>query len=177
MVEKTSNDVFHLIEERGAIGTVLEALKTSSVPRTKENYLLAKERLLAYPSGVTSIDVLQKYLEQALEREELVLVLFRKMKKNGKIGHRKEFKKGFCYYIGMDPGNLTKVYFHWKEEKKFLLKNIASLKSKSFWMDVDHHVINCGFRVFCMNISLFNPEKTVLEAEISLYAGYSTSKN
>ena len=172
MVEKTTKQVISLIEERGAMGLAIEILKTSPVIRNKENYQRLKEKMLLFPSGIIGTTELQQLLEQLLAPEEMMFVTFKKIKKNGKIGHKKEYGKGFCYYIGTNPDKLSKVYVHWKEEKKFLFKNIACLKNNLFW--VEKSSITCILNVFCLSIFLFNPEKKkMLEGEISLYVGYA----
>ena len=171
MIKKTSSDVFSIMEKKSVMGYVVEVLETSTIVRTQEKINKIKEEILSWPLGVIETGVLQKHLQNILDEEEVILVIFKKIKKNGKIGCRKEFKKGFSYYIGRDPESLSKVYVHWNEEKKFLLKNIECLKSEAFW--VEKQIIDLTPNVSFVNIALFNSlEKGVLEGEIFLYIGY-----
>ncbi len=170
MLKKSSKNVFSRIKEKGAMGVVQDVLATSKSSRTMEHYQQTKKQLLLFPSGEVTIATF-KQLEEVLDNEEVILVVFSKNKTNGKVGHQKEFQEGFCYYVGTNPEKLSKVYVHWNEEKKFLLQNIACLNSKLFF--VAKHINECIPGIFCLTISLFNSEKkTVMEAEISLYIGY-----
>lgn len=170
MVEK--QQVVSFLEERGAMGTVLEVLTSSSVERTHEKYEKIRQKLLSYPSGEVEVDVLNQYLEEVLHEEEVVLVLFKKAKRNGKIGQKKEFDRGYSYYVGRDPENLSKIYIHWGRDKKFLLQNINTLNKKFFF--IDKSGIDCMSNIFFLNISLCALEnKKIMYAEISIYIGYS----
>jgi hypothetical protein len=110
-------------------------------------------------------------LEDILPHEETIMALFKKGKRNGKVGNHGEFPKGFFYYIGTDPHNLIKVYAHWKEDKQFLLQNITGLSDQKFWMN--RHVIDCIENVVCVNFSLSDHESKKQKADVSIYIGYN----
>ena len=172
MTYKSSREVFDLFEQRGVMGVVQETLRNATTIRTKENYeRITKNMLGLFSSGLITGNLLQQHLEQILYEEEIVLVIFKKYKKNEKTrGTTKMFKQGFSYYIEPDDYNKIKVYLHWKEEKENLLKNIKGLKRESFWVEVRNIEIA---NVLWFNLHLFNAvENTIFEAEISLYIGY-----
>jgi len=164
-------DVFDLMEKRSAIGVALEILNTSPAVRSKEKYQEVEKKIAVVPVGTITSDDLQAYIKDILEYEEVILVIFRKLTTNEKVGHKehKEFKKGLSYYISRDTGKYYKVYVHWQEEKKFLLENIACLNSPSFI--VEKQTFNYIPNVSSCNISLYN-EKMVYIAECTLYFGY-----
>ena len=109
MVNKSSRNVVDLFHKSGVRGVVLDTLNNFETSRTKKNYQRIKEKFFLFPLGIVHIDVLQRHLEEILDEEEMILVLFRKKKKNGKTGHKKEFQKGFYYYIGRNTENLFKT--------------------------------------------------------------------
>ncbi len=172
MIERSSNEVFQTMERRSAMGFVMDVLATTgSIERKEKNVLMIKEKLLIIPEGMIEKEVLCKHLEDVLLYEETIMVIFKKHKHNGKVGHKKEFSKGFYYYIGTDQKNLTKVYAHWKEDKQFLLQNIFSLSGQSFW--VTKYIIDCIDNVVCINFSLSHPDNQESKAEVSVYIGYN----
>ncbi|EKD25462.1 MAG: hypothetical protein ACD_80C00048G0007 [uncultured bacterium (gcode 4)] len=181
MTEKTSGDMFSLIQTRGAMGAVLEVLRASSIPRTKANYERIKAKLLSFPTDMVDVRIFQEHLQEVLEEEEAIIVLFKKNKgtkneKTEKIGYKKEFQKGLSYYIGTNHAALSKIYVHWNEDKKFLFDNIDCLKKQGFWVKQNGN--DCIPNVFCLTIFLYNPEdKKIMEGEISIYIGYASSKN
>ncbi len=177
MMELTSEQIFELLEKYSVMGFVSGVLSNTikvtdnAVPRQEEQYLKIKEHLKALPEGEIEKDALCDQIEEILSHDETVMVLFKKDKHNGKVGVRKTFPKGCCYYIGTDPKHLTKVYIHWKEEKMFLLQNIRSLKSKNLM--VSKFAIDIIENVFCMNISMQGADSPEERAEINIYIGYS----
>ncbi len=171
MTDENHVDVFAIIEQSGSIGLAMKLLQDSTVTTTKKNYLDVKNLLLEFPEGRVDAVTIKQYLEQVLDKEELIFVLFKKTKRNGKVGHKKGFKKGFSFYIGVDPNCLFKLYAHWHEEKRFLLDNIDGLGNQVFYITTS--AIDCIPDIFSLDIHLFNQdEKTLLEAKICLCAGY-----
>ena len=126
------SEMFTLIEKKGGVGAVIEILDTSEIVRVKENYNRIKEQLLSISPGKIDVSELKVILKQLLKENEVVFVTFLKKKNNGKVGRKKEYSKGFFYYIGENVKHLSKMYIHWDEEKEVLLGNISGLKEKSF---------------------------------------------
>lgn len=173
MVEENKT-VIQIFQQRGAMGLVKEVLDRSETTRTKANHERIKKILSdIFPSGKMRRDVFQQNLEQVLYEEETILVVFRKEKKNTKFGHKKVFNQGFSYYIGYDIGNLSKVYIHWKEEKKFLLNNVQGLETDAF--SIEAQGINIG-NIFWLNIILHDSDSKKKLGEISLYVGYKANE-
>lgn len=172
MIEKSSEEVFQVMERRSAMGFVMDVLAaTGSVERKEKEVLIIKEKLLIIPEGMIEKETFCKHLEGVLPYEETIMVIFKKHKHNGKVGQKKEFSKGFYYYIGTDKKKLTKVYAHWKEDKQFLLQNISSLSGESFW--VTKYIIDCVDDVVCVNFTLSHPENQESKSEVSIYIGYN----
>ncbi len=168
-MRKTSQEVFQTMETRSVAGVVLDALNEASVERTQENYEKIKDAFLAFPCGEVSVEQVQEKLSLFLEKNEVILTTFRKVKKNGKVGKRKEFSKGFYYYIGQDREKLSKIYVHWEEEKRFTLDNIVCLNVPILFVEKQTIQLmknSCG--IF---LSFSTPEKVLL-AELCIYVGY-----
>ncbi len=169
MKDKKSREVFEIMEKRSIVGVVIEAIKNTSIPRTKKRYKEIQSHLSSLNEGIMDAEAFQKYLEEILDYDEVILVTFKKIKRNGKVGCRKEFKKGFYYYIGIDADELSKVYVHWDEEKKYLLKNIHCLKVNI--LSIKKQMFCFAENICSFSISLYDEDKQLL-ADITIYAGY-----
>jgi len=169
MKDKKSREVFEIMEKRSIVGVVIEAIKNTSIPRTKKRYKEIQSHLSSLNEGIMDAEAFQKYLEEILDYDEVILVTFKKIKRNGKMGCRKEFAKGFYYYIGRDADELSKVYIHWDEDKKYLLKNIHCLKVNT--LSIRKQVFYFSENIFSLSISLYNEEKELL-ADLCLYVGF-----
>lgn len=168
MVEFNGEQVYALLEQRGAAGLALEVLGTSSTLRTKENYEKVKKTLETsqkFPTAQSLID----WLETMLEYEEVMFVTFRKTKCNGKTGHKRMYSQGLFYYVGRDPDHLSKVYVHFATQKAFLLDSIQRLKISE--LSIKHAAVNCLPNISIYSFDLFEGSKHC--AEIALYIGYS----
>ena len=168
MRNKKSKEIFEIMEKRSIVGVVLEALKDKSITRTKEKYEEIKTYLSALDEGMIDTEVFQQ-LEKILYSDEIILVIFKKIKRNGKVGCRKEFTKGFYYYIGIDADELSKIYVHWDEDKKYLLKNIHCLKVPT--LSAKKQMFPFAENICSFSISLYDKEKQLL-ADLCMYVGY-----
>jgi hypothetical protein len=169
MKDKKSKEVFEMMEKISIVGVVLEAIKNTSISRTKGKYQEIQNHLSSLNEGVMGSEEFQQEIEKILHYHEVILVTFKKIKRNGKVGCRKEFVKGFYYYIGRDADELSKIYVHWDEDKKFLLKNVHCLKAESFL--IKKQMFNFTKNVFSVLFSLYDQENQLL-ANLCIYVGF-----
>lgn len=167
-MSEASQEVFQTMDKLSIVGVVLEKIEASTIT-TKKNYEELRKKAFTFPSGNIGVDNLEVILKDFIDQEEVIVVTFRKVKNNGKIGHKKDFNKGFAYYVGIDPNKLSKIYVHWEEEKQFLLKNLRCLRKTTFI--VDSQLVKFTQNMCCLDICL-SVDSGESIADISICLGY-----